>query len=223
MFGNLYLNLYFWTNTVLKFLFSCHTVLELIRAAVGSAQMLMSQKVQQFFRMCQQSMVSSRSSSFTLSHILLLPGSWLFISLQSNCWTTKNARTVHGTNAMSHHPQDSSAYPQSTTQELANLWDLLQLAIEDVRVKFQDLQQMKEAGWRVPPEKKVRRKTILEPVYAKINSRAKPLEHTGPASIAESWESQLSTQSEHFKWIYSVELTNISCSIYCEIWNFIIG
>lgn len=35
-------------------------VLELIRNAVGSAQILMSQKVQQFFRLCQQSVVSMR-------------------------------------------------------------------------------------------------------------------------------------------------------------------
>ena len=33
-------------------------VLEQIRSAVGAAQMLMSQKVQQFFRLCQQSVVS---------------------------------------------------------------------------------------------------------------------------------------------------------------------
>lgn len=33
-------------------------VLERIRNAVGSAQILMSQKVQQFFRLCQQSVVS---------------------------------------------------------------------------------------------------------------------------------------------------------------------
>ncbi|KAK3511968.1 hypothetical protein QTP70_027665, partial [Hemibagrus guttatus] len=80
-------------------------VLELIRAAVGSAQMLMSQKVQQFFRMCQQNV-------------------------------------------------DPTAYPQPTTQDLASFWDLLQLAIEDVRVKFQDLQRIKDSGWRLPPEKK---------------------------------------------------------------------
>ena len=34
------------------------SVLELIRSAVGSAQLLMSQKVQQFFRLCQQNLVS---------------------------------------------------------------------------------------------------------------------------------------------------------------------
>uniref|UniRef100_A0A3B5AQN5 Disks large-associated protein 3-like n=1 Tax=Stegastes partitus TaxID=144197 RepID=A0A3B5AQN5_9TELE len=82
-------------------------VLELIRNAVGSAQMLMSQKVQQFFRLCQQSV-------------------------------------------------DPSAYPQPTSQDLAAFWDLLQLNIEDVRVKFQDLQRLKDSGWRLPPEKKVR-------------------------------------------------------------------
>ncbi|XP_030645397.1 disks large-associated protein 3 [Chanos chanos] len=84
-------------------------ILEMIRAAVGSAQMLMSQKVQQFFRLCQQCM-------------------------------------------------DPTAYPQPTTQDLAGFWDLLQLAIEDVRVKFQDLQRLKDSGWRLPPEKKEEKK-----------------------------------------------------------------
>ncbi|XP_035385245.1 disks large-associated protein 3 [Electrophorus electricus] len=82
-------------------------VLELIRTAVGSAQILMSQKVQQFFRMCQQSV-------------------------------------------------DPSAYPQPSSQDLAGFWDLLQLAIEDVRVKFQDLQHIKDSGWRL--EKKDEKK-----------------------------------------------------------------
>ena len=38
---------------------SCSPVLEKIRSAVGSTQLLLSQKVQQFFRLCQQSMVSA--------------------------------------------------------------------------------------------------------------------------------------------------------------------
>uniref|UniRef100_A0A8C2WGA0 Discs, large (Drosophila) homolog-associated protein 3 n=1 Tax=Cyclopterus lumpus TaxID=8103 RepID=A0A8C2WGA0_CYCLU len=50
--------------------------------------------------------------------------------------------------------QDPSAYPQPTSQDLAGFWDLLQLNIEDVRVKFQDLQRLKDSGWRLPPEKK---------------------------------------------------------------------
>lgn len=52
--------------------------------------------------------------------------------------------------------KDPSAYPQPTSQDLASFWDLLQLNIEDVRVKFQDLQRLKDSGWRLPPEKKVR-------------------------------------------------------------------
>nr|XP_020479524.1 disks large-associated protein 3 isoform X1 [Monopterus albus] len=80
-------------------------ILELIHNAVGSAQMLMSQKVQQFFRLCRQSV-------------------------------------------------DPSAYPQPTSQDLAGFWDLLQLNIEDVGVRFQDLQRLKDSGWRLPPEKK---------------------------------------------------------------------
>ncbi|XP_041823034.1 disks large-associated protein 3 isoform X2 [Melanotaenia boesemani] len=79
-------------------------ILELIRNAVGSAQMLMSHKVPQFFRLCQQSV-------------------------------------------------DPSAYPQPTSQDLAAFWDLLQLNIEDVRVKFQDLQRLKDSGWRLPEKK----------------------------------------------------------------------
>ncbi|KAI1901833.1 hypothetical protein AGOR_G00038460 [Albula goreensis] len=84
-------------------------ILELIRSAVGSAQLLMSQKVQQFFRLCQQSV-------------------------------------------------DPAAYPQPTSQDLAGFWDLLQLAMEDVRVKFQDLQRLKDSGWRLPSEKKEEKK-----------------------------------------------------------------
>lgn len=53
-------------------------------------------------------------------------------------------------------PQDPSAFPQPTSQDLAGFWDLLQLNIEDVRVKFQDLQRLKDSNWRLPPEKKVR-------------------------------------------------------------------
>ena len=50
--------------------------------------------------------------------------------------------------------------PRPTSQDLAGFWDLLQLNIEDVRVRFQDLQRLKDSGWRLPPEKKVRRPGI---------------------------------------------------------------
>ncbi|XP_063042198.1 disks large-associated protein 3 [Engraulis encrasicolus] len=84
-------------------------VLEMMRSAIGSAQMLMSQKVQQFFRMCQQSV-------------------------------------------------DPSAYPQPTCQDLSSFWELLQLSIEDVRVKFQDLQRLRDSGWRLAADKKEEKK-----------------------------------------------------------------
>lgn len=62
--------------------------------------------------------------------------------------------------------QDPAAYPQPTTQDLASFWDLLQLNIEDVRVKFQDLQRLKDSGWRLPPEKKVRGSRLGTPLVS---------------------------------------------------------
>ncbi|KAI1894983.1 hypothetical protein AGOR_G00101290 [Albula goreensis] len=74
-----------------------------IRSAVGNAQIFMSQKVQQFFRLCQQSL-------------------------------------------------DPTAHPQPSPQDLAELWDLLQLAVEEVRLNFQELQRLKDSGWRLYPK-----------------------------------------------------------------------
>ncbi|XP_066868096.1 disks large-associated protein 3 isoform X2 [Kogia breviceps] len=82
-------------------------ILEKIRSAVGSTQLLLSQKVQQFFRLCQQSM-------------------------------------------------DPTAFPAPTFQDLAGFWDLLQLSIEDVTLKFLELQQLKANSWKLlePKEEK---------------------------------------------------------------------
>ncbi|XP_046874709.1 disks large-associated protein 3 [Hypomesus transpacificus] len=80
-------------------------VLEQIRSAVGAAQMLMSQKVQQFFRLCQQSV-------------------------------------------------DPSTFPSPSPQDLAACWDLLQLSMDDVCLQFQDLQRLKDSGWKLLPDKK---------------------------------------------------------------------
>uniref|UniRef100_A0AAQ4R0B2 DLG associated protein 2 n=1 Tax=Gasterosteus aculeatus aculeatus TaxID=481459 RepID=A0AAQ4R0B2_GASAC len=84
-------------------------ILGKIRSAVGSAQLLMSQKFQQFYWLCQQNM-------------------------------------------------DPSAMPRPTSQDLAGFWDLLQLSIDDVTMKFDRLQQIKKNNWRPvdSPEKKVR-------------------------------------------------------------------
>uniref|UniRef100_A0A803SQ09 DLG associated protein 3 n=1 Tax=Anolis carolinensis TaxID=28377 RepID=A0A803SQ09_ANOCA len=74
-------------------------ILEKIRSAVGSAQLLMNQKFQQFYRLCQQNM-------------------------------------------------DPNAFPMPTFQDLAGFWDLLQLSIEDVSIKFAELHQLKANGWK---------------------------------------------------------------------------
>lgn len=54
--------------------------------------------------------------------------------------------------------QDPSAMPRPTSQDLAGFWDLLQLSIDDVTMKFDQLQQIKNNNWRAvdSPEKKVR-------------------------------------------------------------------
>ncbi|EMP36770.1 Disks large-associated protein 2 [Chelonia mydas] len=86
-------------------------ILGKIRSAVGSAQLLMSQKFQQFYWLCQQNL-------------------------------------------------DPSAMPRPTSQDLAGFWDLLQLSIEDVSMKFDELHQLKLNEWKLieSPERKEERK-----------------------------------------------------------------
>ncbi|CAG5866266.1 unnamed protein product [Menidia menidia] len=86
----------------------CVSALGKIRSAVGSAQLLMSQKFQQFYWLCQQNL-------------------------------------------------DPSAMPRPTSQDLAGFWDLLQLSVDDVSMKFDQLQQIKNNNWRPiqSPEKKL--------------------------------------------------------------------
>lgn len=52
-------------------------------------------------------------------------------------------------------PQDPNAFPVPTFQDLAGFWDLLQLSIEDVSMKFAELLQLKANGWKIV-EPKVR-------------------------------------------------------------------
>lgn len=49
--------------------------------------------------------------------------------------------------------------PRPTSQDLAGFWDLLQLSIDDVTAKFDELQQIKSNQWHSvgSPEKKVKR------------------------------------------------------------------
>lgn len=55
--------------------------------------------------------------------------------------------------------QDPSAMPRPTSQDLAGFWDLLQLSIEDVSMKFDELHQLKLNEWKIieSPERKVSR------------------------------------------------------------------
>ncbi|KAG5266055.1 hypothetical protein AALO_G00249310 [Alosa alosa] len=101
-------------------------ILGKIRSAVGSAQLLMSQKFQQFYWLCQQNL-------------------------------------------------DPSAMPRPTSQDLAGFWDLLQLSIDDVTSKFDELQRIKSNDWRPveSPEKKVCAEDWLPPPVPKKILRAR--------------------------------------------------
>ncbi|XP_028262859.1 disks large-associated protein 4 isoform X2 [Parambassis ranga] len=88
-------------------------VLGKVRSAVGSAQLLMSQKFQQFRGLCEQNL-------------------------------------------------NVNANPRPTPQDLAGFWDLLQLSIEDISLKFDELYHLKSNDWQLmqsaaaqsPPERK---------------------------------------------------------------------
>ncbi|KAM6977223.1 disks large-associated protein 4-like [Aplochiton taeniatus] len=75
-------------------------VLGTIRSAVGSAQLLIAQKFQQFRGLCNENL-------------------------------------------------NPSANPRPTAQDLAGFWDLLQLTIEDISMKFDELYQLKANNWQL--------------------------------------------------------------------------
>ncbi|KAK2094037.1 hypothetical protein P7K49_027775 [Saguinus oedipus] len=53
-------------------------------------------------------------------------------------------------------PQDPSAMPRPTSQDLAGYWDMLQLSVEDVSMKFDELQRLRLNDWKMmeSPERK---------------------------------------------------------------------
>lgn len=63
--------------------------------------------------------------------------------------------------------QDPSAMPRPTSQDLAGFWDLLQLSIEDVTAKFDELQLIKSNRWQLvgSPEKKVKLLAVLPHIH----------------------------------------------------------
>nr|XP_020506382.1 disks large-associated protein 1-like isoform X3 [Labrus bergylta] len=85
-------------------------VLGKMRSAVGSAQLLISQKFQQFRELCEENL-------------------------------------------------NPNAHPRPVASDLAGFWDMLQLSIENVSLKFDELHQLRANGWRPlePPERKERR------------------------------------------------------------------
>ncbi|XP_055490184.1 disks large-associated protein 1 isoform X1 [Leucoraja erinacea] len=101
-------------------------ILGKIRSAVGSAQLLMSQKFQQFSGLCEENM-------------------------------------------------NPNACPRLTSQDLAGFWDMLQLSIENVSMKFDELHQLKANCWKQVelPEKKEKR--IPPPVPKKPPKGQVPL------------------------------------------------
>ncbi|XP_069382584.1 disks large-associated protein 4 isoform X3 [Paralichthys olivaceus] len=95
-------------------------VLGTIRSAVGSAQLLMSQKFEQFRGLCKENL-------------------------------------------------NVNAHPRPTAQDLAGFWDLLQLTIEDISMKFDELYQLKANNWQLPEklEKKDENKQLPSSVPKK--------------------------------------------------------
>ncbi|CAL8325059.1 unnamed protein product [Merluccius merluccius] len=76
-------------------------VLGTVRSAVGSAQLLIASKFQQFRGLCDENL-------------------------------------------------DMNANPRPTAQDLAGFWDLLQLSVEDISLKFDELYQLKANNWQFP-------------------------------------------------------------------------
>ncbi|XP_077368749.1 disks large-associated protein 4 isoform X2 [Festucalex cinctus] len=94
-------------------------VLGTIRSAVGSAQLLISQKFEQFRGLCNEN-----------------------LNLNAN--------------------------PRPTAQDLAGFWDLLQLSIEDISMKFDELYQLKSNNWQLPEKsEKVENKQLPSSVPKK--------------------------------------------------------
>ncbi|CAK6957540.1 disks large-associated protein 4-like isoform X2 [Scomber scombrus] len=95
-------------------------VLGTIRSAVGSAQLLISKKFEQFRGLCNENL-------------------------------------------------NINANPRPTAQDLAGFWDLLQLSIEDISMKFDELYQLKANNWQLPEksEKKDENKQLPSSVPKK--------------------------------------------------------
>ncbi|KAM9839320.1 disks large-associated protein 1 isoform 2-T2 [Aulostomus maculatus] len=101
-------------------------ILGKIRSAVGSAQLLMSQKFQQFRELCEENL-------------------------------------------------NPNAHPRPISQDLAGFWDMLQLSIENISLKFDELHQLKANNWKplTPPE--IQERKMPPPVPKKPQKGHPPL------------------------------------------------
>ncbi|TRY98599.1 hypothetical protein DNTS_005284, partial [Danionella cerebrum] len=101
-------------------------VLGKVRSAVGSAQLLMSQKFQQFQGLCEQNL-------------------------------------------------DVNAQPRPTAQDLAGFWDLLQLSIEDISMKFDELHLLRDNDWKSTQSPQTKEEKKSGPAHTpKKTVKAKP-------------------------------------------------
>ncbi|XP_030642278.1 disks large-associated protein 4 isoform X1 [Chanos chanos] len=118
-------------------------VLGKIRSAVGSAQLIMSQKFQQFRGLCEENL-------------------------------------------------NVDAKPRPTPQDLAGFWDLLQLSIEDISMKFDELHQLRSNNWQLPeaPDKKEETKQPPPPVPKK------PIKTKSPGGKEKSGDSGVDKQRQ---------------------------
>ncbi|XP_075870486.1 disks large-associated protein 4 isoform X2 [Nelusetta ayraudi] len=129
-------------------------VLGKVRSAVGSAQLLISQKFQQFRGLCEQNL-------------------------------------------------NVNASPRPTPQDLAGFWDLLQLSIEDISLKFDELYHLKSNEWQPalsaaaaqsPPERKEEEKAA--PSASKKPGKGRPLLSREKSADSSSTSSSASAEKQ---------------------------
>ncbi|XP_038137946.1 disks large-associated protein 1-like isoform X2 [Cyprinodon tularosa] len=102
-------------------------ILEKIRTAVGSAQLLISQKFQQFKELCEENL-------------------------------------------------NPSIHPRPVASDLAGFWDMLQLSIENISLKFDELHQLRANNWR-PLDLPNRKERRLPPPVPKKPHKVAPHHH----------------------------------------------
>lgn len=131
-------------------------VLGTIRSAVGSAQLLISQKFEQFRGLCNENLVSfGWSTIWSYFHLFLLNTFMVQINI---CWRFGGLQFFWSSSSFTFSLQNINANPRPTAQDLAGFWDLLQLSIEDISLKFDDLYHLKANNWQLSekPQKKVK-------------------------------------------------------------------